>query len=147
QGQSEQKGLNRPEDPSTKETSEKGPSAMARQAEEGDKTDVGNAVTPTEENAEAKSEEQGTVGPAGTGTLPNQGTGASPVAGQPPGGAAERAAFQDPYATLAKLANAYDANHPANSDFVVGDDREPGMPAGEVDRDPFDPVYWQLSRG
>jgi chemotaxis protein MotB len=59
--------------------------------------------------------------------------------------AGERAAFQDPYAVLAKLAAAYTTTHPMSVDTVAGDDRQPGVAGGEVDRDPFDPVYWQLT--
>jgi chemotaxis protein MotB len=59
--------------------------------------------------------------------------------------ASERAAFQDPYAVLAKLAAAYITTHPMSVDTVAGDDRQLGAAGGEVDRDPFDPVYWQLT--
>ncbi|MBN8995460.1 MAG: OmpA family protein [Rhizobiales bacterium] len=61
------------------------------------------------------------------------------------GDSKENAAFQDPYAVLAKLAAQYAAEHPTSKDIVVGDDRQPGVVGGEVDRDPFDPVYWQLA--
>lgn len=61
------------------------------------------------------------------------------------GNAQETAAFQDPYAVLAKLAAQYASDHPTSKDLVVGDDRKPGIVGGEVDRDPFDPVYWQLA--
>jgi chemotaxis protein MotB len=57
----------------------------------------------------------------------------------------ERAAFQDPYALLARLAAEYKAKHPASADVVVGDTRIPGMIGGEADRDPFDPIYWQMA--
>jgi chemotaxis protein MotB len=57
----------------------------------------------------------------------------------------EHAAFQDPYALLAKLAEQYSAAHALSIDPIEGDDRPPGVAGGEVDRDPFDPVYWQLA--
>ena len=57
----------------------------------------------------------------------------------------ERAAFQDPYALLASLATEYKASHPASADITVGDVRNEGLPGGEADRDPFDPIYWQTA--
>ena len=57
----------------------------------------------------------------------------------------EHAAFQDPYALLAKLAEQYSAAHALSLDAIEADDRPPGVAGGEVDRDPFDPVYWQLA--
>ena len=76
--------------------------------------------------------------------------GAADVAGPDASGAgatdaSERAAFQDPYAVLAKLAAAYTPAHPMSVDTVAGDARQLGAAGGEVDRDPFDPVYWQLT--
>jgi chemotaxis protein MotB len=59
--------------------------------------------------------------------------------------AREQAAFEDPYAVLAKLAATYSADHPSAADIVAGDERRVGITGGEVDRDPFDPVYWQLA--
>ena len=49
-----------------------------------------------------------------------------------------------PYAILARLAEKYTLDHPTTVDTIVGDDRPPGIASGEVDRDPFDPVYWQI---
>jgi chemotaxis protein MotB len=57
----------------------------------------------------------------------------------------EHAAFQDPYALLEKLAEQYSAAHALSLDAIEADDRPPGVAGGEVDRDPFDPVYWQLA--
>jgi flagellar motor protein MotB len=57
----------------------------------------------------------------------------------------EHAAFQDPYALLAKLAEQYSAAHALSIDAIEVDERPPGVAGGEVDRDPFDPVYWQLA--
>ncbi len=68
-----------------------------------------------------------------------------PGGGKPPTAAQEQAAFQDPYAVLAKLAANLGADHPSAADIVAGDQRRVGITGGEVDRDPFDPVYWQLA--
>ncbi len=57
----------------------------------------------------------------------------------------EHAAFQDPYALLEKLAEQYSAAHALSLDAIEADDRPQGVAGGEVDRDPFDPVYWQLA--
>jgi chemotaxis protein MotB len=62
-----------------------------------------------------------------------------------PKGPDERAAFQDPYAVLAKLANQYAAAHPTSVDVIAGTEGSLGVAGGDVDRDPFDPAYWQLS--
>ncbi len=61
------------------------------------------------------------------------------------GAARERAAFQDPYAVLAKLAAGYERDHPVSADAIAGDTRPIGLGGGDVDRDPFDPTYWQVS--
>jgi len=83
---------------------------------------------------------------AGVNVAATRGAAASGIAkGAPGSGEAERAAFQDPYAILAQLAEEYSAEHAISADVVVGDDRRPGFAGGEVDRDPFDPVYWQLA--
>jgi chemotaxis protein MotB len=60
-------------------------------------------------------------------------------------GEGDRAAFQDPYAVLAKLAEEYSASHAMSADVVDGDDRAIGVAGGDVDRDPFDPAYWQFA--
>ncbi|MFG1249192.1 flagellar motor protein MotB [Xanthobacter flavus] len=59
----------------------------------------------------------------------------------------ERAAFRDPYAVLNKLAGDADARPGGTSDAAVGDTGSPGTGAGDVNRDPFDPTYWQMSSG
>jgi chemotaxis protein MotB len=64
-----------------------------------------------------------------------------PAAGE----ARERAAFQDPYAVLAQLAASYAASHPTSVDAIAADERPTGAAGGEIDRDPFDPVYWQMA--
>ena len=60
--------------------------------------------------------------------------------------AREQAAFQDPYAVLAKLAAELAAGEDAGDidapEVQIG---EPGDPGGDVARDPFDPVYWQTN--
>ncbi|WP_374254730.1 flagellar motor protein MotB [Xanthobacter sp.] len=59
----------------------------------------------------------------------------------------ERAAFRDPYAVLNKLAGDADARAGGTPDAAVGDTGSPGTGAGDVNRDPFDPTYWQMSSG
>ena len=58
-------------------------------------------------------------------------------------------AFQDPYAVLARIAEDYAAEHPVEgataATNIAGDTRAAGSEGGTVDRDPFDPTYWQLS--
>ncbi len=63
---------------------------------------------------------------------------------KPPNGGYDREAFQDPYAVLAKLEKEYVATQPTSVDAITGDARATGAPGGEVDRDPFDPSYWQM---
>jgi chemotaxis protein MotB len=57
----------------------------------------------------------------------------------------EREAFQDPYAVLAKIAAAYAAQDNGTGATIDGDTRQNGVSGGAVERDPFDPAYWQLS--
>jgi chemotaxis protein MotB len=58
----------------------------------------------------------------------------------------EKAIFQDPYAVLAKLAaEGGEAVGPASADVMVGETGLPGVAGGEVFRDPFDPIYWQMA--
>lgn len=60
--------------------------------------------------------------------------------------AREQAAFQDPYAVLAKLAAEFaEANEVGDIDAPEVQVGEPGDPGGDVARDPFDPVYWQTN--
>ncbi|MFM9856908.1 MotB family protein [Pseudoxanthobacter sp. M-2] len=61
--------------------------------------------------------------------------------------AREQAAFQDPYAILAKLAAEADAMAPEAGDIDAPEIQtgEPGDPGGDTARDPFDPVYWQTN--
>ncbi len=60
----------------------------------------------------------------------------------------EAALFQDPYAVLAEIA----ASAPVeprvaalNIEGIPGEGSKPGLSAGDQARDPFDPVYWQVS--
>ncbi|MEW5422221.1 MotB family protein [Amorphus sp. 3PC139-8] len=57
--------------------------------------------------------------------------------------AREKAAFQDPYAILAKLAAQVDPDLPTALDAPEGEAGDPGESGGDILRDPFDPVYWQ----
>ncbi|WP_026379046.1 MotB family protein [Afifella pfennigii] len=60
--------------------------------------------------------------------------------------AAERAAFSDPYAVLAKLAaEVKPLSQSAVPDTPIGEVGEPGVPGHEAYRDPFDPIYWQMT--
>lgn len=63
---------------------------------------------------------------------------------KPPNGGDDREAFQDPYAVLAKLEKEYVNTQATSVDAITGDARATGMPGGEIDRDPFDPSYWQM---
>jgi len=60
-------------------------------------------------------------------------------------GGSERAAFQDPYGVLAKLAENVDQPQPSSPDVAVGETGLVGTVGGDTARDPFDPVYWQLA--
>lgn len=59
----------------------------------------------------------------------------------------EGALFQDPYAVLAKIAAEAEANphDTLGADATPGESEVPGLNAGEVFRDPFDPLYWQVA--
>jgi chemotaxis protein MotB len=61
--------------------------------------------------------------------------------------AREQAAFQDPYAVLAKLAAEIEDARPEAGDIDAPEVQigEPGDPGGDAVRDPFDPVYWQTT--
>jgi len=61
----------------------------------------------------------------------------------PPGSVArERELFQDPYAVLANLATQADPDKPQSA--TIGDVGEAGRRGGDIARDPFDPLYWQV---
>jgi chemotaxis protein MotB len=55
-------------------------------------------------------------------------------------------AFQDPYAALAKLQAELTKPALPSPDVVVGDARPIGTAGGAASRDPFDPIYWQLTQ-
>ncbi|MCF1503815.1 MotB family protein [Afifella sp. H1R] len=57
---------------------------------------------------------------------------------------AEQAAFSDPYLVLAELADEVPPADPATMEAPVGETGIVGVTGGEVYRDPFDPVYWQM---
>ncbi|MGX9980807.1 MotB family protein [Methylobacterium fujisawaense] len=62
----------------------------------------------------------------------------------PPGSAGrERELFQDPYSVLAHLATESDPDKPQST--TIGDLGEAGRRGGDVARDPFDPLYWQVT--
>ncbi len=63
---------------------------------------------------------------------------------KPANGGNDQAAFQDPYAVLAKLEKEYVNTQPTSVDAITGDPRAEGTPGGEIERDPFDPSYWQM---
>jgi chemotaxis protein MotB len=84
--------------------------------------------------------------PSGDKATDAQAVTASPGKGStlPPGSAArERELFQDPYSVLANLAAASDPDRPQSA--TIGDLGEAGRRGGEVVRDPFDPLYWQVT--
>jgi len=59
----------------------------------------------------------------------------------------EGALFQDPYAVLARIADEIEANphDTLGADVTPGERDQPGLNGGEVFRDPFDPLYWQVA--
>lgn len=59
----------------------------------------------------------------------------------------EGALFQDPYAILAKIASEAEPlpQHALGAELETGNKDVPALPGGEVNRDPFDPLYWQVS--
>jgi chemotaxis protein MotB len=63
---------------------------------------------------------------------------------KPANGGSDREALADPYAVLAKLEQDYVSTQPTSVDVITGDPHAAGAPGGEVDRDPFDPSYWQV---
>lgn len=75
---------------------------------------------------------------------PESGANARDKAGAlPPGSVArERELFQDPYAVLANLATEADPDKPQSA--TIGDVGEAGRRGGDIARDPFDPLYWQV---
>src|SRR5690606_12448694 len=75
--------------------------------------------------------------------------GGQPTEGQAADAAAsavrEKAAFQDPYAILDKLAAEAEALPQPSPDVAVAETGVAGVAGGEAYRDPFDPAYWQMA--
>ncbi len=62
---------------------------------------------------------------------------------------AEAALFEDPYAVLAALVAGSEPDQSADNVGAfetLGQSGEPGLNGGDAQRDPFDPVYWRMSR-
>jgi chemotaxis protein MotB len=162
EGQTEHKGLNDPDAAKAAEDGEPGkaPPQQASGGTDAEPVDE-HAATPVEEHAAATAEAGGGAGadaeaPSGApeampGDPSSEKIASGDLATVGPAEEAtmddrERAAFQDPYALLASLATEYEASHPASADITVGDVRNEGLPGGEADRDPFDPIYWQTAQ-
>ncbi|MDQ0348953.1 MotB family protein [Ancylobacter vacuolatus] len=60
-------------------------------------------------------------------------------------GPREAALFQDPYAVLAEIIADAPPGTPTSPDTPLGVSSEPGTGSGDANRDPFDPVYWQMT--
>ncbi|WP_421699471.1 MotB family protein [Ancylobacter sp.] len=60
-------------------------------------------------------------------------------------GPREAALFQDPYAVLAEIVADAPPGTPTSLDAPIGVNSEPGTGSGDATRDPFDPVYWQMT--
>lgn len=61
----------------------------------------------------------------------------------------EAALFEDPYAVLAALVAGSEPDQSADNVGAfetLGQSGEPGLNGGDAQRDPFDPVYWKMSR-
>jgi chemotaxis protein MotB len=56
----------------------------------------------------------------------------------------EAVLFRDPYAVLSEIAGR-DPGVPNRAESTLGDRNEPGQKGGAAYRDPFDPVYWQVT--
>ncbi|WP_342151287.1 MotB family protein [Methylorubrum sp. SB2] len=84
--------------------------------------------------------------PDGKGKGESEGEGKGGAAGAPGSRARESALFQDPYAVLAKLAaDVEGAPEAASPDASALESGQPGITGGEISRDPFDPLYWQVA--
>jgi chemotaxis protein MotB len=117
------------------------------------RTSIANYFNPIS-LSEALPVRKGLNDPQPTAADPNAGTKAgeaeAPIpardkAGAPPPGsvARERELFQDPYSVLANLATQIEPSQPQS--VTIGDLGEAGRRGGEVPRDPFDPLYWQVT--
>lgn len=137
QGQTELKGLNRPTADANKPGVRKGHADAS--------PDVFNPMQLSQGVSDSKSlAENESPPPAAQPDAAAEAGAASAAEAGAGNEAGERAAFRDPYAILGDLATKYRIAHPVSSSTIVGDDRSPGIDGSEVDRDPFDPVYWQL---
>ncbi|KQT53586.1 hypothetical protein ASG52_05590 [Methylobacterium sp. Leaf456] len=84
--------------------------------------------------------------PDGKGKGDSEGEGKAGTAGALGSRARESALFQDPYAVLAKLAaDVEGAPEAASPDASALESGQPGITGGEISRDPFDPLYWQVA--
>ena len=146
QGQTELKGLNQPTTDPNKPGVRKGHADAPADVFNPMKLSQGlseSKALAESEAAATPAESVASEAAAGAGAAP------APAAAAGEGAAAgteagEGAAFRNPYALLDDLAASYRAAHPGRSSAGVGDDRSLGIDGSEVDRDPFDPVYWQL---
>jgi chemotaxis protein MotB len=100
-----------------------------------------------EEGSEAKPSESkaATAGGSVSSGTDAAGAGTSAAAATSTTGDARTPGFQDPFAAMAKLAGDPANTAPVSADVVAGDTRRFGVTGGEATRDPFDPVYWQLT--
>ncbi|KAA2237375.1 MotB family protein [Salinarimonas soli] len=94
---------------------------------------------------EGEKEGQGKAVPAPPQGPAREGPGASAPGRQT---RSEAALFQDPYAVLADIAASAPVEPRAAAlavEGIPGEGSKPGLSAGDQARDPFDPVYWQVS--
>jgi chemotaxis protein MotB len=56
----------------------------------------------------------------------------------------EAVLFRDPYAVLSEIAGR-EPGVPRRTETTLGERTEPGQKGGAVYRDPFDPIYWQVT--
>jgi chemotaxis protein MotB len=150
QGQTELKGLNKPTTDPNKPGQRKGRADAPADVFNPMKLSEGLSESKALEESEAAAAAPADSGAgasaaaAGAGAAPTPGASAAAAEAGAGTEAGEGAAFRNPYALLDDLAAGYRAAHPVSSSAVVGDDRSLGIDGSEVDRDPFDPVYWQL---
>ncbi len=162
QGSSDLKGLNKPEPGEGDKASAKGhsdiplPGSAMNLLELSAGHSDSKSVSPEQAAAamQAAAEAAAKMGEAAKAAGEGDKSGAAEegaAKGQGADGAAEGAAtvdehgaFADPYAVLAKIAEEYAAQK-ANAAAIAGDTRAAGREGGAVDRDPFDPSYWQTA--
>ncbi|MBE7200713.1 MAG: hypothetical protein INR70_23315, partial [Parafilimonas terrae] len=129
---------------------------LIKASNEETKTSIANYFNPIS-LSEALPVRKGLSDPQPSSTDPNAGSKASEAEASattaggvrdrgslPPGSVArERELFQDPYAVLARLAAQAEPDKPQSA--TIGDVGDAGRRGGDVPRDPFDPLYWQVS--